>query len=84
MRLKFLLPLIALAALPVQAKLPFLRRAQAMGFIEIRSCASCHMSENPQGGPWTARGNWLRAEKERRHAKDVDVAWLREYPGPKK
>jgi hypothetical protein len=30
------------------------------------------------------RGAWLHAEKEKRQAKDVDPAWLKDYPGDKK
>lgn len=80
MPLRKLCPVLLLAAMPGQAKIVFLRRAQAMGFVEIRSCISCHKSDMPNGGPWNERGNWLRAEKERRHAKEVDVAWLKDYP----
>ena len=30
------------------------------------------------------RGEWLVAEKEKRHAKEVDVNWLKYYPFDKK
>jgi hypothetical protein len=30
------------------------------------------------------RGKWLMAEKAKRGAKEIDVAWLKEYPGDKK
>ena len=30
------------------------------------------------------RGKWLVAEKAKRNAKEVDPAWLKEYPGDKK
>ncbi len=30
------------------------------------------------------RGKWLVAEKEKRNAKEVDVNWLKDYPGDKK
>jgi len=30
------------------------------------------------------RGKWLKAEKQKRNAKEVDVSWLKEYPGEKK
>jgi hypothetical protein len=30
------------------------------------------------------RGNWLIKEKETRKAKEVDGAWLKDYPGDKK
>ena len=71
------------ATTAAQAKPQWLRKAQMDGFSEIRSCASCHASDMPSGGPWNDRGNWLRAEKERRHAGDIDVMWLKDYPKPK-
>jgi hypothetical protein len=30
------------------------------------------------------RGKWLVAEKAKRGAKEVDPAWLKDYPGDKK
>ncbi len=30
------------------------------------------------------RGKWLVAEKDKRQAKEVDVAWLKDYPAEKK
>jgi hypothetical protein len=30
------------------------------------------------------RGKWLQAEKDKRGAKEVDVAWLKDYPAEKK
>jgi hypothetical protein len=30
------------------------------------------------------RGKWLVAEKEKRGAKEIDVVWLKDYPGDKK
>ena len=80
-------PLLAAALLAAccsaQAKPQWLRKAQSSGFPEIRSCASCHVSDMPKGGPWNERGNWLRAERDRRHAADIDVAWLKDYPKEK-
>jgi hypothetical protein len=29
------------------------------------------------------RGKWLMAEKDKRKAKDIDVDWLKDYPGGK-
>lgn len=64
----------------LQAKPQWLRKAQADGFHEIRSCSACHVSDMPSGGPWNDRGNWLIAEKARRRAPDIDVMWLKDYP----
>ena len=70
---------VAAASLSLQAKPLFLKQAQAAGMKEIQSCIACHTTDQPKGGPWNARGNWLRAEKVRRHALTVDVAWLKEF-----
>lgn len=70
----------ALAAPALKAKPQWLRKAQADGFHEIRSCSACHVSDMPSGGPWNDRGNWLIAEKARRRAPDIDVMWLKDYP----
>ena len=71
------------ACATAQAKPQWLRKAQMNGFPEIRSCAACHASDMPSGGPWNDRGNWLRTEKDRRHAPDIDVMWLKDYPKEK-
>lgn len=68
------------ASLSLQAKPLFLKQAQAAGMKDIQSCIACHTTDQPKGGPWNARGNWLRAEKVRRHALSVDIAWLKDYP----
>ena len=69
------------AFLPLQAKLPWVKKAQALGFTEITSCASCHSSDKPKkGDPLGERGKWLQCEKTRRNASEVDVAWLKDYP----
>ena len=70
----------ALSASALMAKPQWLRKAQADGFHEIRSCSACHVSDMPSGGPWNDRGNWLIAEKARRRAPDIDVMWLKDYP----
>jgi hypothetical protein len=63
----------------LQAKPLFLKQAKAAGMADIQSCIACHTTDTPKGGPWNARGNWLRAEKVRRHAMSIDVAWLKEF-----
>lgn len=54
---------------------PFLRQAAKFG---AKDCTFCHTQ--PEGGEgWNDRGNWLRAEKERRKAEKVDASWLADY-----
>lgn len=53
----------------------FLRQAVKYG---AKNCLFCH--KNPEGGEgWNERGQWLIAEKERRKADTIDVAWLADY-----
>jgi hypothetical protein len=62
-----------------QAKPAYLAKAQELGY-PAKDCTYCHV--NASGGtPWNARGNWMRAEKKKRKAKESDVAWLKDYKG---
>lgn len=73
-------PVLCLLTSPLAAKPLFLKQAKAAGMADIQSCIACHVNDAPKGGPWNARGNWLRAEKARRHAMVIDVSWLKEFP----
>lgn len=54
---------------------PFLKQAAKFG---AQDCTFCHTK--PEGGEgWNKRGNWLMAEKEKRKADKIDVAWLAEF-----
>lgn len=54
---------------------PFLRAAAKYG---AKDCTFCHTQ--PEGGEgWNDRGNWLKAEKDRRKAEKVDANWLADY-----
>ena len=50
------------------------------------NCLSCRRRSFPKKDAVTYndRGKWLMAEKDKRKAKEVDVSWLKEYPGDKK
>ena len=67
------------------ATLPMQKKAKELGF-PVGNCLYCHNEKLPKKGAVThnARGEWLIAEKAKREAKEVDVAWLKEYPGDKK
>lgn len=66
------------------ATLPISKKAKELGF-KVENCQYCHMDKLPKKGASNPneRGLWLRAEKEKRQAKEVDPAWLKEYPGDK-
>lgn len=72
-----------LAAIPVQAKLPFVKQAKELGFAEITSCKSCHVDAMPKKGAseGNERGKWLLAQKTAKKAAEVDLHWLKEYKG---
>ena len=63
------------SSLPVVSYPPFLRVAAKYG---AKDCTFCHTQ--PEGGEgWNDRGNWLKAEKEKRKAEKVDANWLADY-----
>lgn len=61
------------------------KKAKAAGF-NVENCMYCHVDKLPKkdAAPLNDRGKWLVAEKDKRSAKEVDVAWLKDYPGDKK
>ena len=63
-----------------QAYPQFLGKAQDLGFTDAKDCTYCHTKASGGSG-WNARGNWLRAEKKKRHADQVEVEWLKDYKG---
>lgn len=70
--------IVAGAAAPALGYPPFLVKARKFG---AKDCTFCHIQ--PEGGPpFTERGEWLVAEKERRKAEVVNPEWLVDYkPG---
>ena len=68
-------------ALPAQAKLPFVKKAQDAGFPEIKNCTACHVGTPKKGGELTERGKFLEKTKAEKKAAEVDVAWLKGYKG---
>lgn len=59
--------------------------AKAAGFA-AENCMYCHGEKMPkkEAATYNDRGKWLQAEKTKRNAKEVDVNWLKDYPGDKK
>jgi hypothetical protein len=43
----------------------------------------CHNEKLPKKGAMShnERGKWLLGQKEKKGAKEVDPAWLKDYPG---
>ncbi len=67
-----------------QATLPISKKAKELGF-KVENCQYCHIDKLPKKGHSdpNERGQWLRDEKKKRAAKEVDPAWLKDYPGDK-
>jgi hypothetical protein len=67
------------------ATLPIQKKAKELGF-EATNCMYCHNEKLPKKGAVShnERGKWLLAEKDKRKAKEVDPAWLKDYSGNKK
>jgi len=70
-----------LLAIPAQAKMPFVKKAQALGFAEITSCKACHVGAPKKGGEMNERGKFLVTTKAAKKAAEVDLAWLKDYKG---
>jgi len=79
--------LVAAAALilavPAQAKLPWVKKAQELGFAEVKSCQACHVDKMPKKGAseGSERGKFLLAQKTAKKAAEVDLNWLKDYKG---
>jgi hypothetical protein len=77
--------LIAAAALifavPAQAKMPWVKKAQELGFAEVKDCKACHVGAPKKGGEMAARGKFLEETKAKKKAAEVDLNWLKDYKG---
>ena len=67
------------------ATLPIQKKAKEAGF-PADNCMYCHNEKLPKKDAVSHndRGKWLIAEKAKRAAKEVDPAWLKDYPADKK
>jgi hypothetical protein len=78
--------LAALVA-PALAAAPLMVKAKQAGF-PAQNCQYCHVSKLPKKEEFkpedlNERGQWLLAEKQKQAAKEVNVEWLKDYPGGK-
>lgn len=67
------------------ATLEHQKQAKAAG-VDAKTCQTCHVDKLPKKDAHELNdaGKWLMAEKDKRKAKEVDGAWLKDYPGAKK
>ena len=70
-----------LLSIPAQAKLPFVKKAQELGFAEIKNCTACHVGVPKKDGEKTERGKFLVSMKAKNKTAEVDLNWLKEYKG---
>ena len=64
------------------AKAPWTKKGQeVVGKDVVKNCASCHTKALPtaKDAGLNALGDWLMAQKKAKGAKEVDLAWLKEY-----
>ncbi len=61
------------------------KQAKAAG-VDVKNCQYCHVASLPKKESHDLNdvGKWLVAEKDKRGAKKVDGAWVKDYPGNKK
>jgi hypothetical protein len=69
------------------AKPLWVKKAKDLGY-PAQNCLYCHTEKLPKKETFKAdqlndRGKWLLSEKDRKNAKDIDVEWLKDYPGGK-
>ena len=62
------------------------KKAKAAGFAESTNCLYCHNEKLPKKGSVTnnERGKWLVDQKEKKGAKEIDFAWLKDFKPAKK
>lgn len=70
---------------PSSATMNMQKQAKELG-LPAENCLYCHAEKMPKKDAVTYndRGKWLVDQKASRKAKDVDVAWLKDYPADKK
>jgi hypothetical protein len=64
----------------------WVKKAKDLGY-PAQNCLYCHTEKLPKKEhakeQLNDRGKWLQAEKAKKQAKDVEVEWLKDYPGGK-
>ncbi len=78
--------LVFAVAVPSQATMPIQKKAKEAGF-PAANCLYCHNEKLPVKGKTVThneRGTFLVHQKEVKKAKEVDVAWLKDFVEAKK
>jgi mono/diheme cytochrome c family protein len=76
----------AAGPLPASATMEMQKKAKEAGFKESTNCLYCHNEKLPKKGAVTSneRGQWLADQKQKKGAKEIDFAWLKDYTPAKK
>jgi len=78
--------LAVMGAESLSAKAAYVKAAKDAGY-PATNCLYCHTEKLPKKEmakeQLNDRGKWLLAQMEKKNVKDVDVTWLKDYPGGK-
>ena len=79
------LALLWTMAAPAHATPQMFSQAKSAG-MPVKNCQYCHVAAAPKKETFkpedlNERGKWLLAEKDKTKAKNVNVEWLKNYPG---
>ena len=70
-----------LVSAPAGADMAMQKKAKELKIATVQNCQSCHTDKMPKKGAAAVNdmGKWLVDQKKERKAKEVDVAWLKDY-----
>ena len=73
--------IVGLASGPASADMAMLKKAKELKIASVQNCQSCHTDKMPKKGAAAVNemGKWLVDQKKARKAKEIDVAWLKDY-----
>jgi len=82
----FYVALVAIQGLAT-AKGLWVKQSKDLGF-PAENCLYCHTEKMPKKDTFKAdalndRGKWLMSQKESKKAAEIDLNWLKDYPGGK-
>jgi mono/diheme cytochrome c family protein len=73
--------IVGLASGPASADMAMMKKAKELKIASVQNCQSCHTDKMPKKGAAAVNdmGKWLVDQKKARKAKEIDVAWLKDY-----
>jgi hypothetical protein len=73
--------IVALGSVPAAADMAMQKKAKELKIASVVNCQSCHTDKVPKKGAAAvnAMGKWLVDQKAAKKAKEIDVAWLKDY-----